>query len=205
MSVLQHLFPESTSVSDVSFVDRRVVELVSGHPRAFGQRCTVGVLDPPVCHRVQGDSVAKSQPILCVGWSRSCVLCSHDRVELRILTPLLDWKRCSSSQSSPFSGICIVRSNISARCGCSLQPVILFDTFISSHISSECYHCLLDAVSQSIFSTQMQICFLFGRLTYVECCRCPWTSLNSSRLRDTRCTSCQLFCEHFQQSSECHA
>ena len=54
---------------------------------------------------------------------------SHAHVHLRIFTLLLDWKRCSSSQSSPFSGICIVRSNISAGFGCSVQFVILFDTF----------------------------------------------------------------------------
>ena len=53
-------------------------------------------------------------------------------VQLRILTLLLDWKRCSSSQSSPFSGMCIVRSNISAGCGCFHQLVILFDTFFIS-------------------------------------------------------------------------
>ena len=39
----------------------------------------------------------------------------------RILTPLL------SSQSSPFSDIRIIRSKISAGCGCSLQLVVLFE------------------------------------------------------------------------------
>ena len=33
------------------------------------------------------------------------VVVFHTHVQLRILTPLLDWKRCSSSQSSPFSVI----------------------------------------------------------------------------------------------------
>ena len=51
---------------------------------------------------------------------------SHAHVQLRILTPLLDWKRCSSSQSSPFSSSCIVRSNISAGVP---KPFNLFDTF----------------------------------------------------------------------------
>ena len=58
-------------------------------------------------------------------------------MQLRLLTPLLDWKRCSCSQSSSFSGICIVRSNNSVVFGCSVQFVILFDTFfISFEISS---------------------------------------------------------------------
>ena len=92
-------------------------------------------------------------------------------VQLRILTPLLDWKRCSSSQSSPFSDIRTIRSNISAGCGCSLQLVILFDTFfISFEISSE-ISCLLSAVSQFILFTQIQICLFLGRLNNFECCR----------------------------------
>ena len=58
---------------------------------------------------------------------------SHAHVQLRILTPLLDWKRCSSSQSSPFSGICIVRSNISAGVPKTLQLV--------RHVLSCCRQC----------------------------------------------------------------
>ena len=46
---------------------------------------------------------------------------SHAHVQLRILTHILDWKGCSSFQSSLFSGICLVRSNISAVVPKTLQ------------------------------------------------------------------------------------
>ena len=36
------------------------------------------------------------------------------------------------------------------------------------------------------------------RSLFACCTQCPWISLNPSRLRDTRCTSCQLCCEHFE-------
>ena len=109
-------------------------------------------------------------------------------VQLRILTPVLDWKRWSSSQSSPFSVISFIFTRCSAVCGCSLQLVILWKI-------SSIFYCLLYAVSQSVL--------FLGRLFTFECCRvCPWTSLRSSRL-DTRCSSCQRCCEHFQLSSEC--
>ena len=68
------MFPDSTFDSDLSFVvlslvARRLVELVSGHPRPSLSGTGVpwvSCLDPPVCHRVQGVSVAKSQPLVCV-------------------------------------------------------------------------------------------------------------------------------------------
>ena len=68
-------------------------------------------------------------------------------------------KRCSRSRSSPFSDNCIVRSKISAGCGCSLQLVILFDTFFIPFEISSKFYCLLYAASRSIWFTQMQICF----------------------------------------------
>ena len=84
-------------------------------------------------------------------------------VQLRILTLLLDWKRRSSSQSSSFSSIRIVRSNISAGCGYSLQLVILFEAFFISFEISSKLSCLLSAVPQSILFTQMLICFFLNR------------------------------------------
>ena len=166
----------------------------------------VGVLaGTPVCHRVQGDSVAKRQPLLCVRWSRDVlVFCAlvfavlfRAHVQLRILTPLLDWKRCSNSQSSPFSDIRIVRSNISAGCGCSLSNSSSCSTRSSSRSRSRrnflacCRPC-----RNSSCSKQLQICFFPGRLINFECCRvCPWTLLQSSRLRVSRRRLC---CEHLR-------
>ena len=148
--VFLNLFAEITfdlrhCLCRVSCVGRHVVELLSGHPRP--SRVRVSCLDPRDCHRVQDDPVIKSQPLcVCAGCSRgvlrsvrSCSTCVEDvsHVQLRILTLLLDWKRCSSSPSSSFSSICIVRPNNSAGFGCSVQFVILFDTFfISFEISS---------------------------------------------------------------------
>ena len=90
--------------------------------------------DPPACHRVQGDAVAKRQPFL-VWW---LVFAFHGHVQLRILTLLLDWKRCPSSQSSPYSVLRIISTKFFAGCGCSLQLVILFE--ISSNFSC-CFQC----------------------------------------------------------------
>ena len=106
---------------------------LSGHPRPslFGHRCTVGVLAGT--HRCATESEAKRQPLLCVlvGVVTSCVLCT--RVRGRVSRSLLlDWKHCSRSQPSPFSGIRTVRSNISAGVGCFVQLVVLFDTFFIS-------------------------------------------------------------------------
>ena len=95
-----------------------------GHPRPALSGTSVpwvSCLDPPVCHRVQDDPEARSQPLLCACWCcwsrdvvralRSCfVVVHHAHVQLRILTPLLDWKRCSSSQSYSFSVISFVSS-----------------------------------------------------------------------------------------------
>ena len=79
------------------------------------------------------------------------VVVHHTHVQLRILTPLLKWKRCPCSESSPFSLLRIIFTKFSAGCGCSLQLVILLK------ISSK-FDCLLYAVSQSILFTQIQIC-----------------------------------------------
>ena len=126
------------------------MEVASDHPRL---PCGTPVYrgcpcwNPPVCHRVLGDTVAKRQPflvcllVLMESRRRVClahvfVVVHHAHVQLRILTPLLDWKRCPSSQSSPFSVHRIISTKFSAGCGCSLQLVILFDTiFISFEIS----------------------------------------------------------------------
>ena len=93
--------------------------------------------DPPVCHRVQDDSGAQRQPfcvwllVLLESWHHVFlalvfVVVFRAHAQLRILTPLLKWKRCSSSQSSSFSVIRIISTKVSAGCGCSLLLVILF-------------------------------------------------------------------------------
>ena len=52
-------------------------------------------------------------------------------VQLRILTPLLDWKRCSSSQSSSFSGISTkFQQVLCVFCNEILFQQILIDTFL---------------------------------------------------------------------------
>ena len=83
-SVCQHLFPESTFVSRPCLchvVGGRLVELVSGHLRPSSVEALVyggcPCQDPPVCHRVQSDSVAKRQPFcVLLGVVTSCVLCA---------------------------------------------------------------------------------------------------------------------------------
>ena len=85
-NVCQHLVAESTFVSRPCLcrvVCRRVVELV-GPPTAFPVWAPVyrgcPCRDPPVCHRVQGDSVAKRQPFcVLIGVVTSCVLCARVR------------------------------------------------------------------------------------------------------------------------------
>ena len=65
----------------------RLVEFVSGHPQPSSFEALVyrgcPCRDPPVCHRVQGDSVAKRQPLcVLVGVVTSCVLCTRVRGRL---------------------------------------------------------------------------------------------------------------------------
>ena len=76
------MFPESTFDSDLSFVvlsfvvSWKLLRATHVVPLSGTGVPWVSCLDPPVCHRVQGDSVAKSQPLLCVldGVVTSCVL-----------------------------------------------------------------------------------------------------------------------------------
>ena len=158
-------------------VGSRLVELVVGHPRP-SQSGTgvpwVSLPGPTVCHRVQGDSVAKRQPFL-----------------LRLLVLLESWRRvvfafafhaqcatentCTPARLEALFKLSVViilshLNQLSAGCGCFLQwnsfptnldwhvlhLVIFFE--ISSHFS-----CLLRAVSPSILFTRMQICFFLGR------------------------------------------
>ena len=125
---------------------------------------------------------------------------------------LLDWKRCSSSQSYPFSDIYFV----------SFAPFVpsvplvpskfsKFSDGVSTRFSAACVattrhlvrdliglFLLLSAVSQSILIAHMRICSTSRRLINFECCRvCPWISMQSSR-RETRCTSCQRCCDPFR-------
>ena len=54
----------------------RLVEVTLGPPTTFPVRARVyrcPCRDLTMCHRVQGDSVAKRQPLLCVCWSRDVV------------------------------------------------------------------------------------------------------------------------------------
>ena len=65
----------------LSFVGGRLVELVVGHPRPSSVEALVyrGCLcrDPPVCRRVQDDSVAKRQPFfVVVGVVTSKLMCN---------------------------------------------------------------------------------------------------------------------------------
>ena len=84
-----------------------------GHPRPSLSGTGVpwvSCLEPLVCPRVQDDPEAKSQPVVVlVGVLRWCEGRGRGRgrekrvcVQLRILKLLLDWKRCSSSQSHSF-------------------------------------------------------------------------------------------------------
>ena len=93
-SACLHLFPESMFVLRLvgvllSFVCGRLRGGCCGPPTAFLVRAPVyrGCLcrDPPVCHRVQGDSVAKRQPFLV--WMSSCVHCARfPRVSRDVIT-----------------------------------------------------------------------------------------------------------------------
>ena len=85
-----------------------------------GHRCTVGIhRDPPVCLDAQG-GFAKRQPfcgwccvaVMCLGRDRrdvlSCTFCQM--LELRKLTPLLEWKRCSQALSRHQSSVVPIRT-----------------------------------------------------------------------------------------------
>ena len=129
------------------------------------------------------DGIGSRAPTLF--WLLECVLVKvfvsvlHAHLELRTLATLLDWKRCSSSQSSltisfhsrltrsdslqSFGGLWVL-SSMKSFARSPILPQFLIDMFfipfdISSHVS-----CLLPAVSQSILFTQIQICFFLGRL-----------------------------------------
>ena len=94
----------------------RLSESRVGHPRPSLSGTGVpwvSCLDPPVCVRVQDDPEAKSRPVVVLvgvlrwwdGRVRVRVRVKRVCVQLRIRTPLLGWKRCSSSQSYSFSVI----------------------------------------------------------------------------------------------------
>ena len=161
-SVCPHLFPESTFDSKLvlvllSFVSGRLVELVSGHPRPSSVEAPVyrgcPCRAPPVCHRVQDDSVAKRQPFFCVGWSRDIVcsvrscswscftlMCNCEytpaRLEALLKLSVVTILRHSYHSLQNFCGLWVLSSHL----------VILFE--ISSNFS-----CLLPAVSQSLLFT----------------------------------------------------
>ena len=119
-------------------VDRGACRATHGLP-CSRHGCTVGVLAGT--HRCDTESKVtlwqSANPLLCVvGVVTSCVCLAlvlvvvhHAHVQLRTVTHLLDWKRWSSSRSSPFSVIRILSTKFYASCGCSLQLVI----FLRSH------------------------------------------------------------------------
>ena len=111
--------PEELSLTETSsehllqFADEAHVELVVGHPRPSLSGTGVPCVSlPGLCHRVQGDSVAKRQPFFCVVVGVVGVVTSSFP---------FDWKRCSSFQSSPFSIIRIISTKFSAGSGSSLS------------------------------------------------------------------------------------
>ena len=121
------------------------------------------------------------------------VVVFHARMQLRILTHQLDWKRCSSSQpvgfTPKFGRFGVFRSMK------SLIDMFLISFEISSHFSR-----WLPAVSQSILLTQIQICFFLGRLIIFECCRvCPSISRRRTRLgklMNSKCFFTKSFNRH---------
>ena len=152
--------------------------------------------DPPVCHRVQGDSVAKRIPWLCVliGVVTSCVLCARVRGRAsRSCATENTYTPARLEALFKLSVVTILSPSyrlLQHFCGlwvlCSTRHLVrhvLELVEISSEIS-----CLLSAVSQSILFTQVQICFSLGRLINFECCR---VCLRISSRREIRCTSCQ--------------
>ena len=95
-SACLHLFPVSTFVLRLVGV---LLSFVCGRLRGGLRRATHGLpcrapvcrgcpcQDPSVCHRVQGDSVAKRQPSLCVvGVVTSCVPCARARTSCSCAT-----------------------------------------------------------------------------------------------------------------------
>ena len=154
--------------------------LVFGPPTAFPVWALVyrgfPCRDPPVCHRVHGDSTAKRQAMLCVvGVVTSCVPCTSVHTS-RSCAPENTYIPARLQPLVKLSVVTILSDSyhftqFSAGCGCSFQLVILLK--ISSKFSYLSY-----AVSQSVLFTQMLFCFFLGRLITFECCRvCPWISL----------------------------
>ena len=155
-----------------SSVGSRLVWATHGLPFRAPVYRGVSCLDPPVCLRVQDDPEVKSQPIVVlVGVLRSCDGRGREKrvcVQLRVLTPLLDWKRCSSSQSHSFSVIssvsfvpCVpsvplVPSRIRSKFSEGVSTRFVFacvPTNPSPCSRSHRFSCLPSAVSQSVLFT----------------------------------------------------
>ncbi len=143
-SVCLHLFPETHLTQNLSLSCGRLSSRGSyfGPPTACLHGSTGFFAGTHQCATQSRMTLWQSaNPSLCCLESWHRVFCAlgfvvvfHAHVQLRILTLLLDWKRCSSSQSSSFSVIRTIRSKISAGWGCSLQLN---------------FSCLLPAMSQS--------------------------------------------------------
>ena len=140
------------------------VRRLSGHPRPSSVEALVyrgcPCRDPPVCHRVQGDSVAKRQPLcVLVGVVTSCVLCA--RVRGRVSRSCATENTYTSARLEALFKLSVV--TILRHLYRSLQHFCGLLGALSN--SSSCsrsrrkFSCLLKAVSQSVLFTQMQIFF----------------------------------------------
>ena len=171
--------------------------------------------DPP-CATESRVTLWQSANPSCCGcwccWSRDVVWSLRSRstlsVQLRILAPLLDWKRCSSSQSSSFS---VISTNFQRVVGVFFNEIlsqqILIDTFFISLSCSRSHRtflaCCVQCRNLSCSLECKSVSFSEDPSTSVYPFRL-WVILQSSR-RETRCTPCQQCCEHPQLSSECQA
>ena len=155
----------------------------------------VSCLDPRGVTESRMTLSQRSNLCVLVGVVTSCVLCACVRGRVS--------RSCATENTyTPprlealfkLSVVAILRHlyrSLQHLCGCTQNP---------STWSTRSF--LLSAVSQSTLFTYKKISFFLRRLINFECCRvCPWISLR----RDTRCISCQRYCEHFQLSSECQA
>ena len=156
----------------------RLVEVTSGHPRPslFGHRgCPCR--DPPVCRRVQGDSVATRQPWLCVCWSRDVVCVPCARVRGRAS------RSCATENTyTPARLEALVKLSVVAI----HSPSYHFDQIFCGlwvFLVQDLIEMLLLAVcSVAIHLVHANTNLFLGRLINFECC--PWVSLQSFATRE---------------------
>ena len=185
-------FAESTFVLRLvgvllSFVCGRLCGGYCGPPTAFPVWAPVyrgcPCRDPPVCHRVQGDSVAKRQPSLCVvvgvlGVVTSCVPCarvprvSRDvlttvlaQVQLRILTSSIKIASCCLSSFLGIMNLYVIKWS---RCR---------DTGVDRARRKAGYIALWRRVSKVVEDHRSVCSFLV--LSRLLSCRSLWSKLSS--------------------------